>query len=83
MRDDGSGTDDARPLRLKPKCPMCRAPAETATRPFCSQRCADLDLARWLGGRYAIAGREDAEEDETVSADSLARRLPPDDPDED
>ena len=42
-------------------CPICGRKTETAWRPFCSKRCADLDLARWLGGGYRIAG-EDAEE---------------------
>jgi endogenous inhibitor of DNA gyrase (YacG/DUF329 family) len=32
-------------------------------RPFCSRRCADVDLARWLGGVYAIPGAADAAED--------------------
>ncbi|MFD0858970.1 DNA gyrase inhibitor YacG [Roseovarius aquimarinus] len=35
-------------------CPICRKPVDPAHRPFCSKRCADLDLARWLGGGYAI-----------------------------
>ena len=30
---------------------------EAAYRPFCSRRCADLDLQRWLSGRYAIPGK--------------------------
>lgn len=38
------------------QCPECNAPAVAAFRPFCSKRCADVDLARWLGGRYAIPG---------------------------
>jgi endogenous inhibitor of DNA gyrase (YacG/DUF329 family) len=37
-------------------CPICRRPAVAAFRPFCSRRCADIDLARWLGGAYAIPG---------------------------
>ena len=36
------------------RCPICGAPSEPATRPFCSRRCADVDLHRWLSGRYAI-----------------------------
>jgi endogenous inhibitor of DNA gyrase (YacG/DUF329 family) len=44
-----------------PKCPVCRKPVDPAYRPFCSRRCADVDLQRWLTGRYAIAG--DAEDD--------------------
>ena len=39
--------------RARP-CPICGKPQVHAFRPFCSKRCADVDLARWLGGRYAI-----------------------------
>jgi len=47
------------------KCPICGQPATIAHRPFCSKRCADVDLARWLGGTYAIPVVEtDPEEDE-------------------
>ena len=43
---------------------MCRAPTEHAHRPFCSRRCADLDLAQWLGSGYVISGgTADADED--------------------
>jgi uncharacterized protein len=35
-----------------------------ASRPFCSPRCADVDLNRWLSGVYAIPVTEDEEEDE-------------------
>ena len=45
-------------------CPLCGKPQEAAYRPFCSRRCADVDLHRWLAGRYAIpAAAEDDEED--------------------
>ena len=36
------------------KCPMCGKPPDVKTRPFCSRRCADLDLVRWLNGSYAV-----------------------------
>ncbi len=36
------------------KCPICGKPSEAAYRPFCSKRCADVDLQRWLSGRYTI-----------------------------
>lgn len=36
------------------RCPTCGRPAVHAHRPFCSRRCADIDLGRWLGERYAI-----------------------------
>ena len=35
-------------------CPICKKPTDTAYRPFCSKRCADVDLAKWLGGGYAV-----------------------------
>ena len=42
----------------KSKCPVCETKqAEPAFRPFCSKRCADVDLSRWLKGSYAIPGR--------------------------
>jgi hypothetical protein len=38
------------------KCPICGKPAAPALAPFCSKRCADIDLGRWLKGGYAIPG---------------------------
>ncbi len=47
-----------------PKCPVCKRLTAEAYRPFCSKRCADVDLGRWLMGTYAIAGgNSDADED--------------------
>ena len=40
-------------------CPICRKPTAARYRPFCSRRCADVDLGRWLTGSYAIPGPED------------------------
>ncbi len=40
------------------KCPICKAPAVHRFRPFCSQRCADIDLGRWVKGNYAIPTEE-------------------------
>ena len=37
-------------------CPICDKPAEAGFKPFCSKRCADIDLGRWLKGGYAIPG---------------------------
>lgn len=37
-------------------CPVCGKATEPKYRPFCSKRCADVDLARWLRGSYVIAG---------------------------
>jgi uncharacterized protein len=38
------------------RCPICRKSAVEKYRPFCSARCADIDLGRWIGGDYRIAG---------------------------
>jgi len=35
-------------------CPICGKPAVPRFRPFCSRRCADVDLGRWLTGQYRI-----------------------------
>ena len=37
-------------------CPICSKPADKTFAPFCSRRCADVDLSRWLKGSYAIPG---------------------------
>jgi uncharacterized protein len=39
-------------------CPICGKPAVTEFRPFCSRRCADVDLNRWLKGVYAVPAVE-------------------------
>lgn len=44
-------------------CPVCKKPTEKAYRPFCSRRCADVDLGRWLNGSYAIPVEEEPGED--------------------
>jgi uncharacterized protein len=43
-------------------CPICGKPAAEALRPFCSERCRDVDLNRWLSNSYAIPGAEDDDE---------------------
>jgi uncharacterized protein len=48
-------------------CVICGKPQAEGLAPFCSRRCADVDLNRWLTGVYAIPG---AEEDDEVSPDS-------------
>ena len=57
--DAGEDTPTGRP------CPICGKPGLTRFRPFCSKRCADIDLGRWLKGGYVIPG-EPAEEAETA-----------------
>jgi uncharacterized protein len=45
-------------------CPMCSKPENPDFRPFCSKRCADLDLGKWLKEDYRIASREEANLDD-------------------
>lgn len=57
---------DPKPRPL-PRCPVCGRRASQETRPFCSPRCAQVDLGRWLTGAYAIPGQAEdsqAAEDE-------------------
>lgn len=43
------------------RCAVCGKAQAAEFRPFCSRRCADLDLARWLGEGYAIPAEEEGE----------------------
>ena len=43
---------------------MCEMKPEVQYRPFCSKRCADLDLIGWLEGKYQIPSDEGGEMDE-------------------
>lgn len=62
-------------------CPICGKPTELLYRPFCSRRCADIDLSRWLSGAYAIPAEPDPEDDpeaastgpEAVSSDETKK----------
>ena len=44
-------------------CPICNRPTDAEYRPFCSRRCADIDLAKWLTGAYAIPVEPAEDED--------------------
>jgi endogenous inhibitor of DNA gyrase (YacG/DUF329 family) len=50
-------------------CPICGKPTEERLKPFCSKRCADVDLHRWLSGSYAIPAADEGEEAETRQDD--------------
>lgn len=51
----------ARPVSaVQRRCPICGKPSAPRYRPFCSARCADIDLGRWLKGNYRIADEEPA-----------------------
>ncbi|MDW8398266.1 MAG: DNA gyrase inhibitor YacG [Acetobacteraceae bacterium] len=55
--------DPETPTRPPAPCPVCGRPATPQARPFCSPRCRQVDLGRWLSGAYAIpAGKAPEEE---------------------
>ena len=57
-------------------CPICGKPADQAFKPFCSKRCADIDLNRWLKGVYAVPAKDDEDEDGERPPDSEAGEPP-------
>jgi endogenous inhibitor of DNA gyrase (YacG/DUF329 family) len=69
MSDNTKNGSDSNvtPLRPTRPCPECKKPSAREHYPFCSPRCRDVDLNRWLSGTYVIPGprlQEDNEEAE-------------------
>ena len=52
-----------------PCCPVCGKPADARLQPFCSARCADVDLGRWLTGQYRLPDAPDEAELRDAEAD--------------
>jgi len=50
MTEENSRTHKA----SKAKCPICGKPRDPDYRPFCSRRCADVDLGNWLSESYVM-----------------------------
>jgi endogenous inhibitor of DNA gyrase (YacG/DUF329 family) len=62
------------------RCPLCGKPTIIEFRPFCSKRCADIDLSRWLTDGYVIPGRPETDDDGDVLAPPpAAKRDAPED----
>jgi hypothetical protein len=75
-----------KPAAARP-CPICAKPMVAAFKPFCSKRCADVDLNRWLSGVYAVPVAEEDEAPDDEARDeaqaepaprAAPRRTPPD-----
>jgi endogenous inhibitor of DNA gyrase (YacG/DUF329 family) len=62
-RREMNAANENKPLASFGKCPICGKPTQQEYRPFCSKRCADVDLNRWLSGGYAIPAVESKEDD--------------------
>ena len=58
-----AGSAKGTPKGSAKPCPICGKPAVEASRPFCSERCRDVDLNRWLSNSYAIPAAKDDDED--------------------
>ena len=54
-------------------CPICGRPTERRFKPFCSHRCQDVDLARWLNGVYVLPTEEQPESGDDVVVPFPAR----------
>ncbi len=52
---------DSSPRRAA--CPICKKESVQDFRPFCSKRCADIDLGKWLSNHYALPVESDCDED--------------------
>lgn len=55
MTDNQRQTSSGAPLR---PCPICQKLSTRDYHPFCSKRCADIDLNKWLNGAYAVPASE-------------------------
>jgi endogenous inhibitor of DNA gyrase (YacG/DUF329 family) len=49
-------------------CPICERDMVVEFRPFCSKRCADVDLARWVNGSYAVPSQDPEDIDAVIDA---------------
>ena len=56
-----------KPKTARRRCPICDRPAVDAYRPFCSKRCSEVDLGRWLKGVYVLPGETPADLDRAPS----------------
>ncbi len=53
-------------------CPICANETDKRYKPFCSRRCADIDLSKWLGGGYALPSNDP--EDAELLADEIEKQ---------
>ncbi len=57
-------------------CPICSKETDVKYRPFCSKRCADVDLAKWLGGVYSTPSNDPEDMEEAALASLEVQRKP-------
>ena len=59
-------------------CPICKGETKADFRPFCSKRCADVDLGRWMTGSYAVPSRDPEDVERAIDAvEAMLNQVPP------
>ncbi len=58
------------------KCPICHNPSARETRPFCSRRCADIDLGKWLSDGYSVPSQEPEDIEQALAETERQGRKP-------
>lgn len=64
-----------RAVRIAARCPTCGKPADATYRPFCTKRCADIDLGRWLKEGYRVETEEAPSDEDTSGGGDASRSL--------
>ena len=59
---------DSQDARVKKRCPICKAEAVAAFMPFCSKRCAEIDLGKWFTASYVVSQPVDDDVDGSSDA---------------
>lgn len=62
LTDDKNSMANVTPLRPTRPCPECKRPSQREHYPFCSSRCRNVDLNRWLTGAYVLPAVESSED---------------------
>ena len=71
---DRSNTPPLRAVRIETKCPVCGKSVAADSRPFCSKRCANIDLGRWLKESYRVPTDEGPAEDDQEAPRGSSRQ---------
>ncbi|SDQ85301.1 DNA gyrase inhibitor YacG [Pseudovibrio sp. Tun.PSC04-5.I4] len=56
-------------------CPICNKPAQESAKPFCSERCRQVDLNKWLNGSYSVPAVEEEFSEDDISELENSRML--------
>ncbi|MDX7951116.1 DNA gyrase inhibitor YacG [Lichenihabitans sp. Uapishka_5] len=65
MPEDQAGSGPPKPAG---RCPICQRAADPDSKPFCSKRCADVDLHRWIVGRYRASTEDEPDDNDDAGS---------------